>query len=176
MELTDKNLYAYCDNNPIMREDDGGEFWHIVAGAVIGAAISATITIASNLIKGESITDGLLTATLSGAASGALSATGIGIVGAIAGNAAISMGENMINQITDNGGFEDFDVADMVTDGIIDSNKDLSEKWIQELLEKTDIDNPQRLADVIIQESVDNTYGIAKDDMTVVVSQFKINE
>ena len=71
---------------------------------------------------------------------------------------------------------EDGDYIVMVTDGIIDSNKDLSEKWIQELLEKTDIDNPQRLADVIIQESVDNTYGIAKDDMTVVVSQFKINE
>ena len=27
MALTDKNLYAYCDNNPIMRRDDSGEFW-----------------------------------------------------------------------------------------------------------------------------------------------------
>ena len=26
MALTDKNLYAYCDNNPVMRRDDGGEF------------------------------------------------------------------------------------------------------------------------------------------------------
>ena len=25
--LTDKNLYAYCDDNPIMRRDDGGAFW-----------------------------------------------------------------------------------------------------------------------------------------------------
>ena len=25
--LTDKNLYSYCDNNPVMRRDDGGEFW-----------------------------------------------------------------------------------------------------------------------------------------------------
>ena len=25
--LTDKNLYAYCDNNPVMRRDDGGMFW-----------------------------------------------------------------------------------------------------------------------------------------------------
>ena len=38
------------------------------------------------------------------------------------------------------------------------------------------LNKSKRLADVIIQESVDNTYGIAKDDMTVVVSQFKINE
>ncbi len=69
---------------------------------------------------------------------------------------------------------EDGDLLIMVTDGIIDSNKELNEYWIKELLENTDIDNPQRLADVIIQESVDNTYGIAKDDMTVVVS--KINQ
>ena len=25
--LTDKNLYAYCDNNPVMRADHGGAFW-----------------------------------------------------------------------------------------------------------------------------------------------------
>ena len=25
--LTDKNLYSYCDNNPVMRRDDGGDFW-----------------------------------------------------------------------------------------------------------------------------------------------------
>ena len=26
MGLTDKNLYAYCDNNPVIREDKGGQF------------------------------------------------------------------------------------------------------------------------------------------------------
>ena len=35
--LTDKNLYAYCDNNPVMRIDDGGEFWNYVIGGAIGA-------------------------------------------------------------------------------------------------------------------------------------------
>ena len=43
-QLTDKNLYAYCDNNPIMREDGDGEFWHILAGALIGGIINATIS------------------------------------------------------------------------------------------------------------------------------------
>ena len=37
--LYDKNLYAYCDNNPIMRKDTGGEFWTIAAGALIGAGL-----------------------------------------------------------------------------------------------------------------------------------------
>ena len=27
MSLTDKNLFAYCDNNPVMRVDDEGDFW-----------------------------------------------------------------------------------------------------------------------------------------------------
>ena len=30
MGLTDKNLFAYCDNNPVMREDCDGAFWDIV--------------------------------------------------------------------------------------------------------------------------------------------------
>ena len=35
--LTDKNLYAYCDNNPVMRSDADGEFWHVIIGAAVGA-------------------------------------------------------------------------------------------------------------------------------------------
>ncbi len=34
MALTDKNLYAYCDNNPVMRVDSGGEFWDTVFDVV----------------------------------------------------------------------------------------------------------------------------------------------
>ncbi len=30
MAYTDKNLYAYCDNNPVMRVDHGGAFWDTV--------------------------------------------------------------------------------------------------------------------------------------------------
>ena len=29
--FTDKNMFAYCDNNPLVRVDDEGELWHIVA-------------------------------------------------------------------------------------------------------------------------------------------------
>ena len=31
-ELTDKNLFAYCDNNPVMRTDEGGNFWNFLNG------------------------------------------------------------------------------------------------------------------------------------------------
>lgn len=117
--MTDKNLFAYCDNNPVMRADYGGEFWHIVVGAAAGALISGIVTIASNAIAGNSLTDGLGIAMLAGAASGALASTGVGLVGMIAGNTAISMAENAASQVVENKGFNNFDVEDMLIDGAI---------------------------------------------------------
>ena len=51
--LTDKNLYAYCDNNPVMRRDDDGEFWNIVVGAIVGAAVSLVTSVVSEVIEGN---------------------------------------------------------------------------------------------------------------------------
>ena len=40
--LTDKNLYAYCDNNPVMRKDVGGAFWDTALDIVsFGAGLAA---------------------------------------------------------------------------------------------------------------------------------------
>ena len=52
-KLTDKNLFAYCDNNPVMRTDDGGEFWSVLAGAVIGAITNVATTVISNAASGD---------------------------------------------------------------------------------------------------------------------------
>ena len=43
--LTDKNLYAYCDNNPVMRRDDGGQFWDTVFDVVSLAASVAEVCV-----------------------------------------------------------------------------------------------------------------------------------
>ena len=119
--LTDKNLFAYCDNNPVMRVDLGGDFWHIVIGAVVGALISGVVTVVSNAIEGESLTEGLGTAMLTGAASGALAASGVGVVGQIVGGAAISMTGNAAQQGIDilQGEKESFDGGSMLLDGAI---------------------------------------------------------
>ena len=93
-------MFAYCGNNPVTRQDNGGEFWNIVAGAAIGGAISAASQIAGNLLAGENWSDGVLTAALTGAASGALSATGFGKAIQIAGNAIISFVGEAANQIS----------------------------------------------------------------------------
>ena len=98
--LYDKNLYAYCDNNPIMRKDTGGEFWTIAAGALIGAVISAGIEFGMELAFDGKIDAGSIgLAALSGAAGGALAATGFGYGGQIIGNAAISGVSEVISQI-----------------------------------------------------------------------------
>ena len=37
---TDKNLYAYCDNNPVVRVDSGGQFWDTVFDVIsLGASV-----------------------------------------------------------------------------------------------------------------------------------------
>ena len=35
-EITDKNLYAYCDNNPIIRKDNEGDMWQLALAGVGG--------------------------------------------------------------------------------------------------------------------------------------------
>lgn len=49
------NLFAYCGNNPVNRADDGGEFWHIVAGAVVGGIIGAISSVVGQAASGQSI-------------------------------------------------------------------------------------------------------------------------
>ena len=39
MGLIDKNLYAYCDNNPVSRIDNGGQFWDTVFD-IVSLAVS----------------------------------------------------------------------------------------------------------------------------------------
>ena len=117
--MTDKNLFTYCDNNPIIRKDDDGECWHIVIGAAIGAVVGAVAKVVSNVATGQKWSDGVGMAALSGAASGALASTGVGLVGSIAGNAAISMVSNVTNQMIKNQGFNNFDTASLVVDTVI---------------------------------------------------------
>ena len=66
-------------------------------------------------------TDGLVVAMIGGAVSGGLSATGASAIALSAANAAISMAQNAANQIMQNNGLYDFDIADMLVDGAIGS-------------------------------------------------------
>ena len=71
--LTDKNLYAYCDNNSIMREDGDGEFWNVIIGGFVGGVVSA----ASTFLSGGSVSE-IIVSGVCGTISGAFAATGVG--------------------------------------------------------------------------------------------------
>lgn len=58
----------------------------------------------------------------------------------------------------------------MTSDGITDVSSKLPDnRGINNLLQEIKTEDSQRLADIILQEMLDATYGIAKDDMTVMV-------
>ena len=46
--LTDKNLYAYCDNNPVSRVDHEGDLWCVVA---VAAAVGAVTGVVSQVLS-----------------------------------------------------------------------------------------------------------------------------
>ena len=92
--------YAYCNNNPVNFVDPDGEH-PVVAGAIIGGAISGTAAI----IKGKSFTE-VLAATLGGAVDGVIGTLGCGVggklfMGAVGGGAG-SYVEQYINKVLGN--------------------------------------------------------------------------
>lgn len=66
------------------------------------------------------------------------------------------------------------DIMVMCTDGILDSNVEYKNKelWIKYLLEDIETTNTKKIAELILNEAVDNGYGVAKDDMSVIVCKF----
>ena len=76
--LTGNNMFAYCGNNPVSRADDGGEFWNVVIGAVIGGAVSAVTTaVQSYQENGEVNWAKTVISGAVGAISGGIAATGL---------------------------------------------------------------------------------------------------
>ena len=63
------------------------------------------------------------------------------------------------------------DIIVMCSDGIIESNKEFQNKeiWLKNLLENIETDDIEKIANIIITEATDNTLGVIKDDMTVIV-------
>ena len=89
--LREKNLYAYCNNNPIINADQNGTFAHVVIGAVVGAGFEIAAQLVANngdfgsinwgkvgvatAVGGiTTLTGPLLGAAISGAGNGAMEA------------------------------------------------------------------------------------------------------
>lgn len=89
----DKNVFAYCENDPVNRVDTEGDFWWFTAavGAVIGAVASGVKQVVSNVMSGDNWYDGLAGAMVGGAVEGGIiGGTGnVAVAGAVT-NEAIS--------------------------------------------------------------------------------------
>ena len=62
----------------------------------------------------------------------------------------------------------------MCSDGVLDANIEYKNKelWIKYMLEDIETTNTKKIADIIINEAVDNNFGKAKDDMSIIVLKF----
>ena len=66
------------------------------------------------------------------------------------------------------------DIILMCSDGVLDSNVEYKNKelWIKYMLEDIETTNTQKISDLILNEAIDNNYGVAKDDMSIVTCKF----
>ena len=71
---------------------------------------------------------------------------------------------------------ESGEIIFMCSDGVIDSNIEYKNKelWVKYMLEDIETTNTNKIANLILNEAIDNNFGIAKDDMSIIT--LKINE
>ncbi len=79
-----------------------------------------------------------------------------------------------VNLTTYDKDIENGDIMVMCSDGVIDSNVEYKNKelWLKYLLEDIETENTQKIADLTLSEAIDNNFGIAKDDMSLIVCKF----
>lgn len=72
---------------------------------------------------------------------------------------------------------KDGDIIIMCSDGILESNTEYENKevWVKNLLEEIETDNVQKIANILLAQSIDNGVGTLKDDMTVITIKIKSN-
>lgn len=73
-----------------------------------------------------------------------------------------------INLKTETVEVNDGDIVLMCSDGITESKDEMKTDWVEEFLRNVSTNNVQKLSDLLLAEAIDNSYGIAHDDMTVI--------
>ena len=70
------------------------------------------------------------------------------------------------------------DIMLMCSDGILDANIEYKNKelWIKYMLEDIETNNTKKIANLVLNEAVDNNFGNIKDDMSIIVCKFKEKE
>ena len=116
------NLYAYCNNNPIMYVDPNGNFalFTLIVGSLIGAAVSFGASVLSQSLTGDKqINWGQVALdTVIGGISGALGASGINqAISIIAGGALGAIGSVGGDLISSNGDWNQVNIGKAILMG-----------------------------------------------------------
>ena len=141
-DLLGYNMYAYCGNNPVNRNDDGGEFWHVLVGAVVGVVGQYISDVVSNVASGKTGWDILKPTSsvvdyVASAASGALAATGIGAVGSAFANAAIDGGAYVANQLIEGEEIDGSELTNTMFLGAVTSGKGINGKELRSVYKRS---------------------------------------
>ena len=105
LALTDKNLFAYCDNNPVVRKDSSGKFWLQLGATIVGGLISAGMELGSQLASGKKLSEvnwkSVAIEGASGAATGLLMSIGVPAPAVTAGRAVINAATSVAHSINE---------------------------------------------------------------------------
>ena len=101
-DFAGNNMFAYCGNNPVSRSDDGGEFWNVVIGAIVGGTISAVTTAVQTYQQnGEVNLAKTIISGAVGAIGGGIAATGLSALVQAGYTMAAAAGGDILTQMID---------------------------------------------------------------------------
>ena len=89
------NMFAYCGNNPVFREDANGGFWLTAGIMAVGGLIGAAVSAVSSVVTQKALTGtvnwkSVGVAAASGFVSGAVAASPLGLAGQMVAGGVIS--------------------------------------------------------------------------------------
>jgi RHS repeat-associated protein len=117
------NAYAYVGLNPVGAKDPNGEFWHIVAGAAIGALIGGGVEAARQYIATGKVEDWgrVGAAAAGGAVAGALTAAvpAAGFAAVMGMGAASGVAGGATTRLVESGGKSAGTLSDVVGDAVV---------------------------------------------------------
>ena len=95
--VNNRNLFLYCDNNPIIRSDSTGAFWISLISAVAGAVVGAAVSVCSQIFIERKSVDELDWIDVGASAiSGAVGTTSLGRTGQIIVNGILGGGSSLM--------------------------------------------------------------------------------
>lgn len=102
--LLSLNMFLYCENNPVVNKDESGTVYHLVIGAAIGASMNILSSWMFAKSMGDEYTlENVLVDGLSGAASGALAASGFGYRGQMVGAFVLTASTSLYSELRGDG-------------------------------------------------------------------------